>query len=194
MQRWRLRAIEAAEREKNITHEFLYTANLRAKEAERACVAAEQAEHRALTERDAAIRERDEAREKVIPTYMGLIKQIDDQIGVLMRFLEARGLLDTTKGWTLSIPAPADGGSSAAKLIASVPDIYGLRLDDVADLERMGPKSARNLLDRIEASKGSDPARLIFNARPGRAIHRRRGRGRRDRAHPWPRTISRAAA
>jgi arylsulfatase A-like enzyme len=39
---------------------------------------------------------RDEAREKVIPTYMGLIKQIDDQMGVLMRFLEERGLLDTT--------------------------------------------------------------------------------------------------
>ena len=28
---------------------------------------------------------RDEAREKVIPTYMGLIKQIDDQMGVLMQ-------------------------------------------------------------------------------------------------------------
>ena len=39
---------------------------------------------------------RDEARDKVIPTYMGLIKQIDDQMGVLMQFLEARGLLDTT--------------------------------------------------------------------------------------------------
>src|SRR5258705_5416661 len=39
---------------------------------------------------------RDEAREKVIPTYMGLIKQIDDQMGVLMQFLEQRGLLDTT--------------------------------------------------------------------------------------------------
>jgi arylsulfatase A-like enzyme len=39
---------------------------------------------------------RDEAREKVIPAYMGLIKQIDDQMGVLMRFLQARGLLDTT--------------------------------------------------------------------------------------------------
>jgi arylsulfatase A-like enzyme len=39
---------------------------------------------------------RDEAREKVIPTYMGLIKQIDDQMGVLMNFLEARGLLETT--------------------------------------------------------------------------------------------------
>jgi arylsulfatase A-like enzyme len=39
---------------------------------------------------------RDEAREKVIPAYMGLIKQIDDQIGVLMHHLESRGLLDRT--------------------------------------------------------------------------------------------------
>lgn len=39
---------------------------------------------------------RDDAREKVIPTYMGLITQIDDQMGVLMKFLEARDLLDTT--------------------------------------------------------------------------------------------------
>jgi arylsulfatase A-like enzyme len=39
---------------------------------------------------------RDEARAKVVPTYMGLITQIDDQMGVLMKFLEARGLLDTT--------------------------------------------------------------------------------------------------
>ncbi len=39
---------------------------------------------------------RDEAREKVIPAYMGLIKQIDDQIGVLMHYLETRGLLDST--------------------------------------------------------------------------------------------------
>jgi arylsulfatase A-like enzyme len=39
---------------------------------------------------------RDEAREKVIPTYMGLITQIDDQMGVLMKFLEERDLLETT--------------------------------------------------------------------------------------------------
>jgi DNA ligase (NAD+) len=50
----------------------------------------------------------------------------------------------------------------AAKLIVSVPDIYGLRLEALADLERMGPKSAQNLLDEIEASKGNDPARLVF--------------------------------
>jgi arylsulfatase A-like enzyme len=39
---------------------------------------------------------REDVRETVIPAYMGLIKQIDDQIGHLMEFLAARGLLDTT--------------------------------------------------------------------------------------------------
>src|SRR5258708_19775202 len=39
---------------------------------------------------------REEAGQKVIQTYMGLIKQIDDQMGVLMNFLEQPGLLDTT--------------------------------------------------------------------------------------------------
>ncbi len=39
---------------------------------------------------------RDEVRTRVIPAYMGLIKQIDDQIGVLMKFLDAQGLTDST--------------------------------------------------------------------------------------------------
>ena len=39
---------------------------------------------------------RNEVRNRVIPAYMGLIKQIDDQIGVLLRFLAERGLLDST--------------------------------------------------------------------------------------------------
>ena len=39
---------------------------------------------------------REEVREEVIPVYMGLIKQIDDQLGRLFRFLQERGLLDTT--------------------------------------------------------------------------------------------------
>ena len=39
---------------------------------------------------------RDEVRDTVIPVYMGLIKQIDDQMGVLFRFLEQRGLMDST--------------------------------------------------------------------------------------------------
>ena len=35
-------------------------------------------------------------RETVMPGYMGLIKQIDDQLGVLFRFMDARGLMENT--------------------------------------------------------------------------------------------------
>lgn len=39
---------------------------------------------------------REAVRRHVIPAYMGLIRQIDDHIGVVMQDLEARGLLDDT--------------------------------------------------------------------------------------------------
>jgi arylsulfatase A-like enzyme len=39
---------------------------------------------------------RDEVRERVIPAYMGLVKQIDDQLGHLFRFLNDRGLTGDT--------------------------------------------------------------------------------------------------
>ncbi|HTZ01161.1 MAG TPA: sulfatase-like hydrolase/transferase [Xanthobacteraceae bacterium] len=39
---------------------------------------------------------RDEVRAEVIPVYMGLIKQVDDQMGVLFREMEASGRLDDT--------------------------------------------------------------------------------------------------
>ena len=39
---------------------------------------------------------RDDVRAEVIPVYMGLIKQIDDQLGVLLGFMEDRGLLAST--------------------------------------------------------------------------------------------------
>ncbi|MBW8908820.1 MAG: sulfatase-like hydrolase/transferase [Mesorhizobium sp.] len=39
---------------------------------------------------------RDEVRETVIPCYMGLIKQIDDQLGHLFDFMEKRVLFDNT--------------------------------------------------------------------------------------------------
>ena len=38
----------------------------------------------------------DYAREKVIPVYMGLITQIDDQLGILFDFMEANGLMENT--------------------------------------------------------------------------------------------------
>jgi arylsulfatase A-like enzyme len=39
---------------------------------------------------------REEVRRRVIPAYMGLVKQIDDQLGMLFRFLEERGLASRT--------------------------------------------------------------------------------------------------
>ncbi len=49
-----------------------------------------------------------------------------------------------------------------AKLVRSIPDLYALRLEDMIALERLGPKSSRNLLDEIEASKSRGLARLLF--------------------------------
>jgi len=50
----------------------------------------------------------------------------------------------------------------AKKLVRSVPDIYALKLEDLVALERMGEKSARNLLSEIEKSKTNGLDRLIF--------------------------------
>ena len=50
----------------------------------------------------------------------------------------------------------------AQKLVQSIPDLYHLKKEDLVKLERMGPKSAQNLLDQIEASKHQDLARLLY--------------------------------
>jgi DNA ligase (NAD+) len=47
-------------------------------------------------------------------------------------------------------------------LVREVPDLYSLKFEDLAGLERMGPKSSRNLLGQIEASRTRDLPRLIF--------------------------------
>ncbi len=47
-------------------------------------------------------------------------------------------------------------------LVKDVADLYTLKLDDVAELERMGEKSAQNLLQQIAASKKHTLARLIY--------------------------------
>jgi DNA ligase (NAD+) len=47
-------------------------------------------------------------------------------------------------------------------LVKDVADLYSLKLDEVAALERMAEKSAQNLLDEIEASKKNSLARLIY--------------------------------
>jgi len=48
------------------------------------------------------------------------------------------------------------------RLVTSLSDLYSLQFEDIARLERMGPKSARNLLDQIDRSKQRDLARLIY--------------------------------
>ncbi|MDD3748705.1 MAG: NAD-dependent DNA ligase LigA [Candidatus Bipolaricaulis anaerobius] len=47
-------------------------------------------------------------------------------------------------------------------LVARISDLYRLRREDLLAVERMGEKSAQNLLDAIERSKGMSLARLIF--------------------------------
>jgi DNA ligase (NAD+) len=47
-------------------------------------------------------------------------------------------------------------------IVKDVADLYKLRLEQVAGLERMGEKSAQNLLDEIAASKKHPLARLIY--------------------------------
>ena len=47
-------------------------------------------------------------------------------------------------------------------LVKDVADLYSLKLDQVAELDRMAEKSAQNLLDEIEASKKNSLARLIY--------------------------------
>ena len=49
-----------------------------------------------------------------------------------------------------------------AELVKTPGDLYFLHEEDVAELERMGKKSAQNLLSAIEKSKSQDLSRLLF--------------------------------
>ena len=48
-------------------------------------------------------------------------------------------------------------------LIHDASDLYFIQKEEIEALERMGEKSAENLIKAIEASKASGPARLIFD-------------------------------
>ena len=50
----------------------------------------------------------------------------------------------------------------SAKLIADAADLYSLTVEDVSKMERMGEKSAQNLIDAIEKSKNAGLERLIY--------------------------------
>ena len=65
-------------------------------------------------------------------------------------------------------------------LVHSFADLYGLKVDDLTPLERMAEKSAQNLVDGIEASKGRGLGRVLASlgirhvgAATARAIARR---------------------
>ncbi len=47
-------------------------------------------------------------------------------------------------------------------LVRTPADLYRLRLEDLVSLERMGEKSAQNLLDQLERSKATTLARFIY--------------------------------
>ena len=52
-----------------------------------------------------------------------------------------------------------------AGLISNVADLYSLEAEPVAKLDRMGEKSAENLIRAIEESKSNDLSKLIFELR-----------------------------
>ena len=47
-------------------------------------------------------------------------------------------------------------------LVRDVAELYSLKLDEVANLERMGEKSAKNFLDAVAASRSRDAWRVLF--------------------------------
>lgn len=50
----------------------------------------------------------------------------------------------------------------ANKLISDASDLYSLKAEDIERLDRMGAKSAQNLISAIEESKGAGLARLVY--------------------------------
>jgi DNA ligase (NAD+) len=48
------------------------------------------------------------------------------------------------------------------QMVKDVADLYSLKMEEVAELERMGEKSAQNLLNEIEASKKNPLSRMIY--------------------------------
>lgn len=69
----------------------------------------------------------------------------------------ARGAMDIEGGGEVLVVQLVKAG-----LVRDVADLYRLRLEEVAALERMGTKSARNFLEGVEASRSRDLWRLLF--------------------------------
>jgi DNA ligase (NAD+) len=78
------------------------------------------------------------------------------QLKERLRFFAHRGAMDIEGLGPAIIDQLVDTG-----LVKALPDLYQLKLDDLLGLERMGEKSAQNLLDGIEASKSRGLSRLL---------------------------------
>ena len=69
----------------------------------------------------------------------------------------ARGAMDIEGGGEVLVAQLVKSG-----LVHDVADLYSLKLEPVAALERMGEKSAKNFIDALAASKSRDLWRLLF--------------------------------
>jgi len=69
----------------------------------------------------------------------------------------ARGAMDIEGGGEVLVRQLVKSG-----LVRDVADLYKLKLDEVAGLERMGEKSAQNFLDGVEQSKARDMWRVLY--------------------------------
>jgi DNA ligase (NAD+) len=82
-----------------------------------------------------------------------------DCVGRLKRQLRsfaARNAMDVGELGEKLADQLADSG-----LVRSIPDLYRLKKEQLVELERMGDKSAQNLLDALEGSKGRGLARVL---------------------------------
>ena len=77
-------------------------------------------------------------------------------IGRLLHFASRRAMRIEGLGYALAEQL------IAKKRVHDVADLYSLKLDDLASLERMAEKSAANVLAQIEASKSRDLWHLIY--------------------------------
>jgi DNA ligase (NAD+) len=78
------------------------------------------------------------------------------QLKERLRFYAHRNAMDIEGLGDALIDQLVDSG-----LVTSLPDVYQLTLEQLVDLERMGKKSAQNLLEQIEASKGRGLMRVL---------------------------------
>ncbi len=69
----------------------------------------------------------------------------------------SRGAMDIEGGGEVLVRQLVGAG-----LIRDVADLYSLKLAEIADLERMGEKSAQNFLDGVQASKSRDLWRVLY--------------------------------